>query len=419
MRLEDTRLLVAYTGVFVQLAGSLFLAALFVVLRRSGRRRDYFNAWTNAWVAIAVAIGAVAAAFVVPTFTGTLESGTPPLVRVLFFLYQFAKLVYCIFIVQGTALYLRGVRTQRWMRNAIVGAAGYALFTTLVAADPRRVLFWQSPVMVVSLAACAILLWRLPESRRSVGSRTTATLFLLTSLLWVAYMIAFAARVDTADPASGSTLVGLLFYSSYLDTMLEVLLGYGMIVMLMEDAKREVDDAHAELAVAHDHLRRSALLDPLTGVLNRRAFSEGVGLEAVRASAGTVIVLDMDNLKAVNDAHGHAAGDELLRSLVDTMRGTMRPSDRLYRWGGDEFLLVLPSASPEEVLPVIRERIAGAPPVSLGVPAEQVRAQVSTGAAAYSGGEGLDAAIQRADVEMYREKGRRKSQSIPQVVQVE
>jgi diguanylate cyclase (GGDEF)-like protein len=419
MRLEDTRLLVAYTGVFVQLAGSLFLAALFVVLRRSGRRRDYFNAWTNAWVAIAVAIGAVAVAFLVPTFTGTLEGGTPPLVRVLFFLYQFAKLVYCIFIVQGTALYLRGVRTQRWMRNAVLGAAGYALFTTLIAADPRRVLFWQSPVMVVSLAACAILLWRLPESRRSIGSRTTATLFLLTSLLWVAYMIAFTRRVDTAAAASGSALVGLLFYSSYLDTMLEILLGYGMIVMLMEDAKREVDDAHAELAVAHDHLRRSALLDPLTGALNRRAFSEGVGLEAIRASAGTVIVLDMDNLKAVNDAHGHAAGDELLRSLVETMRSTMRPSDRLYRWGGDEFLLVLPSAAPEEVLPVIRARIAAATPVSVGVPAEQVRAQVSTGAAAYSGGEALESAIQRADVDMYREKGRRKSQGVPQVVQVD
>jgi diguanylate cyclase len=192
-----------------------------------------------------------------------------------------------------------------------------------------------------------------------------------------------------------------------------------MIVMLMEDAKREVDDAHAELAVAHDHLRRSALLDPLTGALNRRAFSEGVGLEAIRASAGTVIVLDMDDLKAVNDAHGHAAGDELLRSLVETMRSTMRPSDRLYRWGGDEFLLVLPSAAPEEVLPVIRARIAAATPVSVGVPAEQVRAQVSTGAAAYSGGEALESAIQRADVDMYREKGRRKSQGVPQVVQVD
>jgi diguanylate cyclase (GGDEF)-like protein len=97
----------------------------------------------------------------------------------------------------------------------------------------------------------------------------------------------------------------------------------------------------------------------------------------------------------------------------------MRPSDRLYRWGGDEFLLVLPSAAPEEVLPVIRARIAAATPVSVGVPAEQVRAQVSTGAAAYSGGEALESAIQRADVDMYREKGRRKSQGVPQVVQVD
>ena len=117
------------------------------------------------------------------------------------------------------------------------------------------------------------------------------------------------------------------------------LLGYAMVLVLMEDSKREFDDAQAELRVTHDQLRRAALYDSLTDSLNRRAFAEGVGLEMVRATFGTVVIADLDNLKLVNDRHGHMAGDQIIRRCADVLRATLRPYDKLYRWGGDEFLL--------------------------------------------------------------------------------
>src|SRR5690606_38704651 len=96
--------------------------------------------------------------------------------------------------------------------------------------------------------------------------------------------------------------------------------------------------------VAHSAMRRAALYDSLTGCLNRRAIDEGVGLENARGGFGAVMMFDLDDLKNVNDTYGHAAGDTLLRHLTESLRSELRPSDKLYRWGGDEFLMLLPGA---------------------------------------------------------------------------
>jgi diguanylate cyclase (GGDEF)-like protein len=189
---------------------------------------------------------------------------------------------------------------------------------------------------------------------------------------------------------------------------LEVLLGAAMVVMRLEEEKREADDARAKLQVSHDRLRRASYSDVLTGVLNRRAFIEGMGIEAARAAFGAVALLDLDNLKHVNDAHGHAAGDALLRELADALRAGLRSSDALYRWGGDEFLLVLPKASAaearrrvDEALTIAAEGVADAP--------SALHPSVSVGTAVYSGAEDLAAAIESADSDMYLEKRRRKA----------
>ena len=109
-------------------------------------------------------------------------------------------------------------------------------------------------------------------------------------------------------------------------------------------------------------------------------------------------MLDMDNLKAVNDSAGHAAGDELLRRLVETLRRCVRPLDRVYRWGGDEFLLLFPAALPEEIVPRVREALRGVPGL-----------EASLGTARFSGTEDLAGAIERADRAMYAEKARNRA----------
>jgi diguanylate cyclase (GGDEF)-like protein len=260
----------------------------------------------------------------------------------------------------------------------------------------------QAPLIAGPFLVCAWLLLRLPPSRSTMGSRATGAVFGMISLLWLAYAVAFAAGGIPALREPANSLDFLLQYNSYLDLLLQMLLGYGMVVVLLEDAKREADDARAQLALAHDRLKRVSLYDPLTGALNRRAYDEGVGLDVIGARFGTAMMLDMDNLKAVNDAYGHAAGDDLLRRLVETVRGCVRPTDRVYRWGGDEFLVLFPGALPGDMLPRMRAALEAANAAE----GDAHEVQVSLGAADYAGAEEIPAAILRADRAMYEEKAR-------------
>jgi len=184
----------------------------------------------------------------------------------------------------------------------------------------------------------------------------------------------------------------------------------------MEDVKNEVDAAHAELRVAHDNLRRASFYDTVTGSMNRQAFAEGLGLEAARAGFGAVVMLDTDNLKDINDEHGHAAGDDILRYLVDVMRPALRTSDKLYRWGGDEFLIVFPGAEADLIARRIKGILAKTPPLLLADGA-RLPVQVSVGAAAYADGEHLNHAIATADIAMYADKVARKRASLGNVPQ--
>ena len=131
-----------------------------------------------------------------------------------------------------------------------------------------------------------------------------------------------------------------------------------------------------------------------------------------RGTFGTVVIADLDNLKAVNDAYGHAAGDRLLRQCADRLRSALRPYDKLYRWGGDEFLLVLPSARGMDVELRLMELLDGARPVEVGDDGQTVVLAVSLGTADYTSAESLEESIRLADQAMYRQKNARKSPEV-------
>ncbi|HEU0297812.1 MAG TPA: GGDEF domain-containing protein, partial [Longimicrobium sp.] len=314
----------------------------------------------------------------------------------------------------GTLNYVMGVRPRTFLQKAVPVVIVYSVVTAfLPGVLLNGVMLLQAPLVAGPFILCSWLLLRLPASRGTLGSRGTGAVFGMISVLWLGYALAFAmGGIPALQQPSSAPLDFLLQYNSYLDLLLQVLLGYGMVVVLLEDAKREADDARAQLSVAHDRLKRVSLYDPLTGALNRRAYQDGVGLEAVGARFGTAMMLDMDNLKAVNDAYGHAAGDELLRRLVETIRASVRPLDRVYRWGGDEFLVLFPAALPADVVPRIRAALHEANRAA-GAQAGLAKLEVSIGAADFAGAEGIDGAILRADKAMYEEKARNRRLTVP------
>ncbi len=115
-------------------------------------------------------------------------------------------------------------------------------------------------------------------------------------------------------------------------------------------AALRVTSLHAELETARGELQRLARTDPLTGLLNRQTMEADLAtLHATSVRHGrryALAMCDVDHFKALNDASGHPAGDAVLRTLGATFRAQARSSDRIYRYGGEEFLLVMPEEHP-------------------------------------------------------------------------
>jgi diguanylate cyclase (GGDEF)-like protein len=145
-----------------------------------------------------------------------------------------------------------------------------------------------------------------------------------------------------------------------------------------------------------ERVRRQAETDPLTGLLNRRAFITAAEREhelAARTGADLAVVLvDLDDFKAINDREGHAAGDRLLADLAHAWHGVLRPADVLARHGGDEFALLLPATSEDGAARAVTRLHAAHP------------AAWSAGAAAWPPGTSLDAALAAADAKLYEVK---------------
>ena len=140
---------------------------------------------------------------------------------------------------------------------------------------------------------------------------------------------------------------------------------------------------------------------PLTGV-HSRLFGEGVLRDALtRGGSAGLVMLDLDRFKAINDTHGHPAGDGVLRAVAASCARLLRPSECIARWGGEEFLVILPDVN-AAALHGIAERLRVAITAVSVAPVGQVTA--SLGTAVLQPADTLDTALQRVDQALYRAK---------------
>lgn len=162
-----------------------------------------------------------------------------------------------------------------------------------------------------------------------------------------------------------------------------------------------------ENARLHRMVEQQALVDGLTALANRRACSDALQAETARAERfGTplsVVVADLDRFKDVNDAYGHAIGDEALRTFADVLRGTVRESDVAGRWGGEEFLLLLPGAD-EDGAAQLAERIRAGLSGRSVAGAPDLRLTASFGVAEYAPESSAERLVGAADRALYRAK---------------
>ncbi|USU00741.1 GGDEF domain-containing protein [Pseudomonas siliginis] len=154
--------------------------------------------------------------------------------------------------------------------------------------------------------------------------------------------------------------------------------------------------------------RQKALIDPLTGLPNRAAWSERLEHEIQQwqqhGNTLSLAMLDLDHFKRINDSYGHLAGDKVLKIIATVLRKRLRGSDFIARFGGEEFVLLLPATPPAvgaKLLETLRAAIEACPFHFKG---ERVTITISMGLASFRVGEHSDLVLKRADQALYRAK---------------
>ena len=208
-----------------------------------------------------------------------------------------------------------------------------------------------------------------------------------------------------------------------LESRLEALLGTMDQHQQQRDAREQEVATHLQgLAerVAHmeqeaqgyrEHLeeqRQKALIDPLTGLPNRAAWGERLAHEVEQwqqhGNMLLVAMLDLDHFKRINDGYGHLAGDKVLKIIATQLRKRLRPNDFIARFGGEEFVMLMPATSMAVGMQLANTLRAAIEACPFHFKGEPVTVTVSIGLAAFKPGERSDQVLKRADQALYRAK---------------
>jgi diguanylate cyclase (GGDEF)-like protein len=204
-------------------------------------------------------------------------------------------------------------------------------------------------------------------------------------------------------------------YSFYLNQSVRALVGIVMVfsvylvyqqtlIMRMRNQIADQITSLAKVETLTNEVYKLAALDPLTGLYNRRSGEQRLGEEIARATRHlrplTLLLLDLDGLKKINDRFGHAAGDLALRTLAECLQRAIRGSDQAVRLGGDEFMVILPECKAEEVRHVLG-RLEG---IEIEQNGEKIPCRFSRGWTDYAYGETAQEFVSRADTVLYADK---------------
>ncbi|HZZ94958.1 MAG TPA: GGDEF domain-containing protein [Usitatibacter sp.] len=276
-------------------------------------------------------------------------------------------------------------RLPGWIHAAAAG--GVALPTALLAGDAATRIAFAGLVLGTLLAAAAVFALRLAPP---AGWRSRS---ILSGCLALAAGIFFARGIAAAG--NGDALQALLHPEGLAGAML---IAVTVSAVVSTSGFLLLQKEHADATAA-----RLAALDPLTGAYNRRAFHEIGEREMARAQRNghplSVVMVDLDRFREVNEHHGHRGGDIVLQAVAQLLRATLRQEDLLVRFGGEQFLVFLPMVPGPGAVVVagrLRRAIAETP---IALEGAEVAVTASAGVAARldEGPESMDEVIGRAE----------------------
>jgi len=238
---------------------------------------------------------------------------------------------------------------------------------------------------------------------------------ILTAFLLTGSSVAFWVinRIHLVAPYETVALLAAYFVSN----------GYGIFVSMQHDRARrqnyvllteerksrsELITRTRDLEKMQEDLRLIAMTDPLTGISNRRHFMDQISEEFERTrrygEAFSLMLIDIDNLKDVNDTYGHEAGDEALRSFAKYCLTKLRSVDRFARFGGDEFIVLLVQTGREKADEVAVRLLSGIETLEIQTEKESIQITVSIGMTTINENSTIEGLIKRADKALYEAK---------------
>jgi diguanylate cyclase (GGDEF)-like protein len=378
---------------------------------RSTIRSASLTYWTASWASLSIAL--------ISLFIGLHVQPNP---KIFYSFYFFGEYLFGLLFIAGCRSQVSGNQLTKRHYYLVIPAVVTALALPHVSEDFND-LFMIHSVIVAGLFITAFITLRRREGEyeeRTAGIRVMSAALLLLTAGVLHYVPLFGARKGLL----GVTVpLGYMQYTSVFDLLFEILLGFGTVMVLMENVRREVECTNQELIDARDKLELLVQMDPLTEALNRHAFHSLLRRpekgDAVKTS-GSVAIIDIDNLKPINDTFGHTVGDKAIRAVARAMRSLVRADDMLFRWGGDEFLVLmfnLPEAEATRRMEKLNAILEENGRRWTSVP---ITVAVSYGVAGFNALTELGTAIEEADKAMYAQRnqvrGITKPKHLPQQV---
>jgi diguanylate cyclase (GGDEF)-like protein len=376
-------------GLLIQAMGAALMGLLCLMLNQVVHG-PALSAWCRGWLSLACALIAL-----------LLEQGLPTTAVVTLPLYLFGEYLFGYWIIEGCAHFGGRRWPRRILPRVIAPLAAVAVALPPLTGYEFRPVFLVQSIALVSIFAGAFMV--LSSAARhapsSPGLLAMRVALILLIAIFLSYVWIFGANLLFARPLP----MTFLKLTSATHLVFEFLLGFGGAVLVLEQSHHSIAARNDSLIADNAKFRVEAERDALTNTYNRHAFFHMLDVlnHAKVPAQGCAAMIDVDGLKQLNDSHGHMAGDAALVRVAHAIQRVVRHDDRLFRWGGDEFLLVMLDLHAAEVI----ARLDTLNP-ALAIPGA-VPVQVSYGVVEFAKvGELLDA-MNLADVDMYARRRER------------
>ncbi len=376
-------------SLLVQSAGTALLFIVFVLLYQKIRRRAFLD-WIGSW---AFLLAGLTALFLLP-YLGSSHG--------FYFFLHSCLLAHALLLLRGVRrfrderarsstgefLWILPILALSWWTSAIQDGAASRTAPILLA-------------LAIAYTITAMVFAITPGSSAGRGLLSGSFLFWGIESVLMAYALRRFGRPEQMPP--------LFQYSSFLAMFLEMMIAVGIIILLFEASQLQLAAEMNQLVSSDEQLKEMGIRDPLTGLFNRHYFNDVIRRELATArrygAALSVLLADVDRFKEINDRKGHAVGDDVLKFVANYLTACVRETDYVFRWGGDEFLIVLPRTDEPSAAAKAEELVRRLPKIP---GTDNLQPTLSVGWAMHRSDVELPITLSEADARMYAMKLERK-----------